>query len=200
MGRVQDRTLPWRLGWLVHGSTGTPAPMVKPNQQAHVQRKVEVVMQRHLAPIPRAACSKTPGHPFKNLSNFMTTVHGSCSIHSSRVKMCSGASCFTKLAAASGLIPTLTHRKHVSMAAVAASSVSPRFISRLRGNRRVAVETVHGQPQGTVVTVRVGDITRPRICWNSLQYTCKRTFVARWVGREAHCKCGACGKYGSGAG
>ena len=135
-------------------------------------------MQRHLAPIPGAACSKTPGHPFKNLSNFMTAVHGSCFIHSSRVsprksptvKISSGASCFTKLAAASGLIPTLTHRKHVSMAAVAASSVSPRFISRPRGNRRVAVETVHGQPQGTVVTVRVGDITRPRICWNSLQY------------------------------
>ena len=129
MGRVQDRTLPWRLGWLVHRSTGTPAPMVNPNQQAHVQRKVEVVMQRHLAPIPGATCSKTPGHPFKNLSNFMTSVHGSCFIHSSRVsprksptvKISSGASCFTKLAAASGLIPTLTHRKHVSMAAVAAS-------------------------------------------------------------------------------
>jgi len=27
--------------------------MVKPNQQAHVQRKVEVVMQRHLAPNAR---------------------------------------------------------------------------------------------------------------------------------------------------
>ena len=145
----------------------------------------------HPPHVPSAACSKTPGHPSKNLSNFLTTVLGSCSIHSSwvsprkspTVPISSAASCFAAVAAQPGLIPSLVHRKHVLMPRVAARSVSARFISRSSGNRQVSAETVHGNPQGTVVTVRVGDITSPRNCWNSLQL---RTLGSCWAQTGTH--------------